>query len=424
MDVTSLLILRPLTFFALLIACIGITRASVSNARVPISLCLAALVLLASQLVPIPYEVWAGLPGRSVFADAAIVAGVDDGWRFISMSPRRTINALAALALPLATLLLIARALPKRADSIVRTVCLMAFASAVFALLQLSGDPRGPLYTYRLTTVGAPVGLFANRNHQAVFLAAVLPFFAQLLIARYKNKKGLDIVSISIAGSAGLLVLVSVITGSRAGFLALLISAGFSAWMVRASIKPAIAGGKHTWSSKRVIGGALFAGIAVIGLITISTNTLLWQRFQSSSIADEERSSLLPTTWQMVQDFFPVGSGFGTFEQIYYRYEELDNLSRYYVNQAHMDWLQVALEGGIVAVALMLIFSCWVVARGVALLRAERKGSQWSGQLAALSFILVFGVASLFDYALRAPLAAAIFAVCCAILAQPKRAQA
>ncbi|MXO86786.1 hypothetical protein GRI38_12195 [Altererythrobacter aurantiacus] len=421
MDVSSLIVLRPVTFIALLIACVASTRMSVSQARIPIALGLTGLVLAATQLVPIPYDIWAGLPGRSAYAQAASIAGIDDGWRFVTMSPARTVNALAALALPVAVLLLIARALPERSDGTVRIICLIAFASAILALLQLSGDPRGPLYTYRLTTVGAPVGLFANRNHQAVFLAAILPFVAQLVVARYKKKKALDSIALSMIGAAALFAFVCVITGSRAGFLALVISAGFSAWIVQANRAPVPAKGKASKRYAGLIGAAALGGIAVVAWLVTSTDTLLWRRFQSSSLADEERATLLPTTWQMVQDFFPVGSGFGSFEQTYYRYEGLDNLSRYYVNQAHMDWLQFALEGGVVAIAMMLIFSFWVVARGVALLRAETKGNQWSRQVAALSFILVFGMGSLFDYPLRVPLAAAIFAVCCALLAQPKR---
>ena len=422
MDVASLLILRPVTFVAVLVGCIAINSTSVFYARVPIAICLASLVLAASQLIPIPYDLWAELPGRSAFADAARVAGIDNGWRFISMSPTRTINALAALALPFATLLLFASLLRERADETVRLICLIGFASAILALLQLSGDPRGPLYTYRLTTVGAPVGLFANRNHQAVFLAAILPFFTHLVVARFKKQKSLDTVAISMVGAAGLLAFVSIITGSRAGFIALLISAAFSAWIAKASLAPAVANSKLAWIDKRVVAGVLVAVIALISFVAISSDALLWRRFQSSSIAGEERALLLPTTWQMVKDFFPIGSGFGSFEQIYYRYEELDQLSRYYVNQAHMDWLQVAMEGGVIAIALVLVFSLWVGIRGFALLRAEAKTNQWSRQMAALSFILSFGMASLVDYALRVPLAAMVFANCCVLFAQPKRA--
>lgn len=419
MDVASLIILRPFAFIALLVAVAYTTRESVFRARLPVGLCFAALLLIATQFIPIPYDLWATLPGRDLYADAARIAGADDGWRVITMSPARTFNALAALILPLAAMLLIARQLPERGDSLTRIICLVAGASALVALVQLSGDPRGPLYTYRLTTIGAPVGLFANRNHQAVFLAAVIPFLTHLAVARYKQKKSVDSILMSFAGAAAVFSIVSILTGSRAGFLALVVSAFFSAWIVKANFGPEKVASRLKYRTLQAVAASV---LAVIVMVTISTNALVWDRFRSSSVADEERSTLLPTTWQMVQDFFPMGSGFGTFEGIYYQYEGLENLSRYYVNQAHMDWLQVALEGGLAAVLIVTVFCGWVMARAFALLSIEAKGGQWSRQVASLSFIVVFGFASLFDYPLRTPLAAVMFAVCCVLLAQPKRA--
>ena len=55
---------------------------------------LGLLVLI--QLIPLPPEVWASLPGHGVYASIATEAGAV-GWRPLSLTPDLTANALYAL---------------------------------------------------------------------------------------------------------------------------------------------------------------------------------------------------------------------------------------------------------------------------------------------------------------------------------------
>ena len=56
----------------------------------------------------------------------------------------------------------------------IAVIITLAGISALWAAIQLVGPDRGPFYLYNITNDGAAVGLFANRNHQSVLLAATI----------------------------------------------------------------------------------------------------------------------------------------------------------------------------------------------------------------------------------------------------------
>src|SRR5512143_1162950 len=91
--------------------------------------------------------------------------------------------------------------------------------------------PGGNLYLYRITNIGEAVGLFANRNHLAGFLAASLPVAAGMLADRLRHHVH-GIRDLRVWLLTALLVLLSVsvtATHSRAGFGLLMISVVASA---------------------------------------------------------------------------------------------------------------------------------------------------------------------------------------------------
>ena len=60
------------------------------------------------------------------------------------------------------------------------------------------------------------------------------------------------------------------------------------------------------------------------------------------------------------RSFLPFGAGFGTFDPVYRRFEPDALLSTIYLNQAHNEPMQLAMEGGIPALALLLVFPALV----------------------------------------------------------------
>ena len=102
----QLMLLRPA---ALLIAgCAFLTLRWEHIARnwVVAGLFLGAALLTAAHLVPLPYAWWSAFPGRDIIVSIDQVAGLGQISRPLSMAPDATLNALYALGIPFAVLLL------------------------------------------------------------------------------------------------------------------------------------------------------------------------------------------------------------------------------------------------------------------------------------------------------------------------------
>jgi O-antigen ligase len=115
----------------------------------------------------------------------------------------------------------------------------------------------------------------------------------------------------------------------------------------------------------------------------------------------------------MMSDFFPVGSGFGSFDPVYRSYERVETLSTTYVNHAHNDVVQLIIEGGLPATALILTFAGWFVVRAVHLWRQRLvSNQQLLGRVASAALLMIM-LSSLVDYPLRTPMFATVAAILC-----------
>jgi O-antigen ligase len=413
-DVVSLAVLRPVAVLAIAYALTVGLWEQFAPLKTPLFLLVGLMVLIASQLIPIPATVWSHLPGREVYVHAAQVSGVDQAWRPTTLSAARSLNSLFALSVPLAALLLAGLQSRQYEEQVVWLVAALGLASAVWGVFQLLA-PGSVLYFYSITNNG-PVGFFANRNHQAVFLAAIVPFLVHLALENGARHK-LGLIPILALGGAALMILVALVTGSRAGLLSLILSFAMSAVMVIGRWSGGPKGRRSARAGMAVAGGIAGLGI-IVAILFLFGHGLAFERLYSTSTAEEGRYQVLPTLLVMVRDLFPVGGGFGSFDLIYYHYETLGVLSQYYLNHAHNDWLEILIEGGLATAALLLIALAWMLRRTLSVVRNSERGSRWSRQLAALTFVLILGLASFFDYPLRTPSIAAVFAVCCSLLAE------
>ena len=122
-----------------------------------------------------------------------------------------------------------------------------------------------------------------------------------------------------------------------------------------------------------VLGGAAAVMLALAGgLGLVLSGTLLSGRFAWGSDT-RERVDLLPQFLRVIHDFFPFGSGLGSFEPVFKSYEKAESLSFGYWNQAHQDYAQVAIEAGLAGIALTVAFLVWYGVRVVGIWRARRR---------------------------------------------------
>src|SRR3546814_18565778 len=58
---------------------------------------------------------------------------------------------------------------------LLKLLCIIVIVSAFLGILQVIGGPSNGFYLYRITNWESATGLFANRNHNAMFLACGFP---------------------------------------------------------------------------------------------------------------------------------------------------------------------------------------------------------------------------------------------------------
>jgi O-antigen ligase len=119
--------------------------------------------------------------------------------------------------------------------------------------------------------------------------------------------------------------------------------------------------------------------------------------------------------------FLPFGSGFGTFDPVYRMVEPDSLLSTIYLNEAHNEPLQLAIEGGLPALLLLLLFLVWWALAVVHAVRPRESNVQRALAMAMATATLIMMLSSLVDYPLRTPLLSALFALACVELVRAKR---
>ena len=374
----------------------------------------AVYLLVLIQLVPLPPQIWAGLPGHAPYAAIASQAGAVV-WRPLSLTPDLTLNALYAL-LPATAAGLAALQIDSR-DRIwlARGVVAIAFASAVIGLIQVAGAGSS-LHLYRITSEDAPVGLLANRNHQAAFLSCALALTGALAGLRRRDVSDPRVGLGAALAVAAVLILAVLSTGSRMGLVlcALGSLAGIAAYR---------AAGRRLLPSRPAwrLGLAAAATLALIGVGLAAARSGAIERLAETNRVGETRAAMIEPLLTAARAFMPLGAGFGSFDSVYRRFEPGGLLSTIYMNQAHNEPLQLAIEGGVAALALLAGFALWWLWTAPrVLLRASSVQSRalCIGWVTATAILML---SSLVDYPLRTPLLSALFVVACLEMGRASR---
>ncbi|MEP0404697.1 MAG: O-antigen ligase family protein, partial [Lentilitoribacter sp.] len=405
-DVQSLAILQPLAFIFAAAALIVAGKQQLKRLGLPLTLLavLAAIVLL--QLIPLPPTIWHMLPGREPIIASGELLGLDNVWRPISLSPASTWSSLFFLAIPLAAMILFAIQSRLHQRRLIGFFIGIALASSILAILQLSSPEGSVFYLYRVTNDGAAVGLFANRNHHAMYLACAILMAFWYAASLDKADKHMAIKGVFAAVSLMVFLPMIFVIGSRAGLLLgfVCIVLGFY-FILRSELF-----GKSrflSWMPDSKFGVAipiaLLLGFSLMAIATQMTdNATALDRLIGQNSIDELRISLLPTLLEMVNEFWVIGAGFGSFELVYKSFEPQSLLSTKYLNMAHNDLVQLIVEAGLAGILLIVIFAIWLITKSIDIAKSSTP-KRPSRQLMSLLLILIWGIASLFDYPMRVP---------------------
>lgn len=330
-------------------------------------------------LVPLPAELWKSLAGRDFYFSALQAMSITLPSSFsLSLSPDAT-WASALAGVPIVAMFAVPFILQEKA--LKNLLLLLLFVGAIQVLLsafQLAMGKKSFLYFDLQNTNGA-IGSFANRNHLANLLVMCLPVCIYILIVQSKSKssrrshakiskeslKQIKLVSLIFIGFSFLLILLS--TVSRGGLIS-----GFIALSLSICVYLLSLGGKVSRKQRLIYLGAAvaFVGFALLANGLDGIKSRLGERFITDA---DVRNSIANATFTAATNFWPWGSGLGSYESVFPRFQPALNLGGgNYIDYAHNDYVQILMELGLAGVVLLIAAAALFIDQSINLIRIYR----------------------------------------------------
>lgn len=331
-----------------IVSLVMIVLALTSKTRAPLAelykmpeLFLSLLILIYFlYLVPLPPGIWTELTGRATVEKGFASLGAQLPWLPLSLSPEKTLHSTFNF-LPLVAISLIFRlqaSSTEKANALL-ALTFMGVFSVIFGILQITGNEG--LYIYEFTNKGRPVGFFSNANHQACFLAMILPlslllcFRPNIILPRGSAESN----KFKIFGAcAAIIIIIGILlTNSLAGYLFLFITLAPCLLVIFWRHK----------SSKYAIVCVVLIGVVFVFDFIFLGNHLgeLVNEFSSESTVS--RSEIFRNSLEAQKNYGFFGSGPGSFLDVYFQYENREIMTLSFAPQAHNDYLQFVLELGV-----------------------------------------------------------------------------
>lgn len=312
------------------------------------------------QLVPLPPAIWQGLPGRAVEYQALALVSAENAWMPLSVSPTRTLASLLSLIPPIAMLFFVSKLTTRDRSRLLGLLAALALLSVIVGVLQLASGNGNWLRFYETTNYGFATGFQASRNAQADLLIV-----SSMALATWAAASRRVAESHQARITAGIAVIVIwlavVVTGSRSGIGMILIAfLTCLAVMVR---RGPLSGRRLAIISAGALSMLVVAGVA------LHDNARVERTLTRFDDLEDVRPHIWADTWYAIGQYWPVGTGVGTFRPVFDAVERLEYVRPTYANRAHNDYLEYLLEAGIAAVLLLIAAIVFAVRRLVAMLR-------------------------------------------------------
>jgi O-antigen ligase len=207
------------------------------------------------------------------------------------------------------------------------------FVVSVFAILQHLTS-NGKLYWFRELRSGSmPFGPYVNRNHFAGFAELIFPLALVPLVLGRVRRERLPVVALF----AVMPVVALFISASRGGIVSFCVQLALLTYLLlrRRGL------GKHLLS----VAAVLLAALLMVSWLGVGQILERFSSFQSLEVTEGKRAAMRRGAWHMFLDHPLAGTGLGTFQIVYPRYETLYDGK--IVNHAHNDYLEALAETGV-----------------------------------------------------------------------------
>jgi O-antigen ligase len=265
----------------------------------------------------------------------------------------------------------------------------------VFAVLQ-SVTSSGKIYWRIIPQTTSVFGSYVNHNHYAGLIEMLLPFS---LVLVFKGSRPGGVLVLQIFGAIVMAASVF-LSKSRGGMVAVSFEVMFFAiiWI-------------RFFSAKRGMAFVMIFGAATAAILAAIAPEQVISRI--TDLHDPARLLIHRDSIRMFLAHPLLGSGFGTFTNAFRHYRTF--FDGFFVNHAHDDYLELALETGVIGFATAVWFLVVVYRQGFRNLSSARQSGSATVSAAALVGCTGLLVHSFVDFNLHVPGNAALFYVLAAV---------
>jgi O-antigen ligase len=224
----------------------------------------------------------------------------------------------------------------------------LGFAVSVLGILQ-HFTFNGKLYWFReMRNGGIPFGPYVNRNHFAGLVELIIPAGLSVVLLRAEDRDRVTLLMVLTLIPIGALFL----SGSRGGIAAFFLELGLLV----------IVGILRERGRYQFVAGAVLLLLASAFVVWLGAGRALdrFEPYRKLEVNEARRAEMLRDSWRIFVDHPLLGTGLGTLEGVFPRYESLYDGT--IVNHTHNDYVEVLAEtgliGGAICASFLVIFFC------------------------------------------------------------------
>ncbi|MBZ5642567.1 MAG: O-antigen ligase family protein [Acidobacteriia bacterium] len=272
---------------------------------------------------------------------------------------------------------------------------MLGFAVSLFAILQ-HFTFNGKLYWVReMRYGGTPFGPYVNRNHFAGLMELLIPPGVAIQVMGGERRDQMPLLALFTVLPIGALFL----SASRGGIMSFVAEMAFLAILVILRRR----------ERKALVAAVLVVGFAVmlVSWLGIGAAMERFESYKGLEVSEGRRVGMLHGTMHIFLDHPVLGTGLGTLQQVYPRYETVyDGLV---VNHAHNDYAEALAETGAIGGICFGLFLVALFWNGWKILTADTDGRNLAYHAGALIACLGLLVHAFVDFNFHIPSNALLF---------------
>ena len=278
---------------------------------------------------------------------------------------------------------------------------ILGFSVSMLGILQ-HFTFNGKLYWFReLRYGGIPFGPYVNRNHFAGLVELIIPMGVSVLLLRAEDRDRISLMMVLTLIPIGALFL----SASRGGMAAFFLEVGLVV----------ILGVLRGHGRNQSVAGAVLLLLAGGFVVWLGAGRALdrFEAYQKLEVNEARRAEMLKDTWRVFIDHPLVGTGLGTLEDVFPRYETIYDGTT--VNHAHNDYVEALAETGLIGGVIGACFLVFLFSGAWRRIVDARSPLDLALHIGALSACCAMLVHSLVDFNLHIPSNAFLFLIQCAL---------